>query len=843
MMERQTQDSEEKGTFGRLRPPSDSAGPLGRKLRHARMALLWEQIWPPLAAILTLIGLFLSLSWLGLWLWLPPLGRAIGVLAFALVALTALWRLVRLQVPGEAEALRRIDRNSGVLHRPATAVSDRLAVTQSDPMSAALWQAHLTRALRAARNLRAGWPMPQLVARDPFALRALVAVLLIATFFAAAGDRGRRVAAAFNWQGFTTPANYRIDAWVTPPAYTARPPVILAGLRPGEAARSGPAVAVPAGSILVIRATGLNELDVVVKGGLKEETAENPSPAPAGTHERRFSVAQQGSASLRGFGDATWSFTAIPDRPPSIALAKDPEPQVRGSLQLSYKIEDDYGVVDARAAFERKASDDAAKGRPLFGPPDMPLVLPQARTRNGVGQTTKDLSEHPWAGVDVVLTLLAHDEGGNQGRSEPFEMRLPERPFGKPLARALIEQRRDLALDADAKPRVLTALEALTIAPEKFTPEAGIYLGLRSIYWQLTRARTDDALRDVVGRLWQMAVFIEDGNVSDAEAALRAAQENLRQALERGASDEEIKKLTDELRAALDKFMQALAEEMRKNPQRLARPMDPNTRMLRPQDLKSMIDRLENLARSGAKDAAKRLLEELQSMLENLQTARPGGQMDGDDGDDMMSQLDELGDMIRKQQQLRDRTFRQGQDARRDRQRGQRGERGQQGEQNMGELRQDQQALRDQLNKLMQELRKRGMGQQPGEPGQDGQQGGEMDQLGRAGEAMGEAEGQLGEGNADSAVDAQGRALEAMRKGAQGMAQSMQQQQGMGPGPGQPGRGQQQRAGQDTEHDDPRDQRRNLVLFTDGNEQRLNFVTRCDHRLRERIGDRGLRCR
>ena len=102
-----------------------------------------------------------------------------------------------------------------------------------------------------------------------------------------------------------------------------------------------------------------------------------------------------------------------------------------------------------------------------------------------------------------------------------------------------------------------------------------------------------------------MAVQLEDGNVSDAEQALRAAQEALRQALERGASDEEIKKLTDELRAALDKFLQALAEEMRKNPQQLARPLDPNTRQLRPQDLKSMIDRLEQLARSGAKDAAR----------------------------------------------------------------------------------------------------------------------------------------------------------------------------------------------------------------------------------------------
>ena len=63
---------------------------------------------------------------------------------------------------------------------------------------------------------------------------------------------------------------------------------------------------------------------------------------------------------------------------------------------------------------------------------------------------------------------------------------------------------------------------------------------------------------------------------------------------------------------------------------------------------------------------------------------------------------------------------------------------------------------------------------------------------------MGEAEGELGEGDAESAVDSQGRALEAMRKGAQGLAQQMQQQ-GMGPGPnGRPGRGQ-QRAQQDTD--------------------------------------------
>jgi hypothetical protein len=85
------------------------------------------------------------------------------------------------------------------------------------------------------------------------------------------------------------------------------------------------------------------------------------------------------------------------------------------------------------------------------------------------------------------------------------------------------------------------------------------------------------------------------------------------------------------------------------------------------------------------------------------------------------------------------------------------------------------------------------MGQQ-GEQGQNG-----MDQLGKAGEAMGEAEGQLGDGNSDGAVGSQGRALEALRRGAQGMAQAMQQPgPGQGPGPGQPGR-QQGRAQQDTD--------------------------------------------
>ena len=780
---------------------------LVRAVKRARGSLLWERLWPALASLAVAAGIFLALSWAGLWIVLPPLARAIALVVFVIVLIVAAIPLFRLRVPNDHEGLRRLDRVSGQTHRPATAVADEIAANRDDPVAQALWRAHVERALLSARKLKAGWPQPHLSLRDPMALRALTLILVVASFFAAGGERMSRITAAFDWRGVVAPANFRIDAWVTPPLYTGRPPVMLPGLRPGDTAtNAAEPVFVPAGSQLVIRATGKVSFDVVRVGGLEEAPPDAKASTPAGTDERRFIIKGDGSLSLNGVGRASpvWTFSAIPDRAPNISLVKEPERQARGALRLDYRMDDDYGVVEAKATFAPKDTpQENQKGgkarRPLYTSPDFALTLPQARARAGIAQTTQDLTEHPLAGGAVMLTLTARDEAGNEGRSEATEVQLPQRIFVKPLARALIEQRRILALDANDKPLVLTALDVLALAPERFTTEAGIYLGLRSVFFDLRNAKTDDALRDVVARLWAMALQIEDGNVSQAEQALRQAQDALRQALERGASDEELKKLMDNLRAAMDKFLQALAEEARKNPQQLSRPLDRNTRMLSQQDLKSMMDRLEQMARSGNRDAAKQLLDQLQQMMENLQTARPGAP--GEDGDDdMNSALDELADMIRKQQQLRDKTFKEGQDNRRERQRGQRGPNKQ-----MGDLKQDQQALKDRLNKLLEQLKQRGMGQKgQGEKGEGEQgqgQGDEMGELGGAGEAMGEAEGALGEGDADGAVDGQGRALEAMRKGAQGLAQQMQQGQGpgQGPGPGQPGRNGRQRAEQGTD--------------------------------------------
>ena len=598
---------------------------LTQALQRAQYAIAWERAWPALARILSVVGLFLVASWAGLWLALPFVARAIGIGLFILLALAALYPLVRFRWPTREQALSRLDRGTGIRHRPATALTDTLS--DKDPIAQALWREQRERTLASIKRIRAGLPSPRLPIHDPWALRALVMVMLVAAYFAAGDERTLRIAAAFDWNGVLAPANVRVDAWVTPPDYTGKPPVILSANRDAASPDSGAPLPVPSGSTLLVRSSG-GTIDVVVGGGVTEVAPSEQAPrAPTNGISRSRPTAPRMSAR----------------RPASRCGASRPRPTARRPFRwprtrnAGPRLAAD--VLQARGRLRRHRSPRAirppgcgpagiaraqAEPRPLFEAPQFPLVLPNARTRNGVGQTVKDLSEDPYAGADVTLTLTAKDEAGNEGRSEPFNMRLPERLFTKPLARALIEQRRVLALDADQNAQVFTALDALMIAPELFTPEAGHYLGLYSVSRQLEAARTDDALREVVASLWALAVTIEDGNISDVDKALRAAQEALKQALERGATDEEIKKLTDNLRAALDNFLRQLAEQFRNNPQQLARPLDPNTKMLSQQDLKNMLDRLERMSRSGDKEAAKQLLEQLQQMLENLQMAQPG---------------------------------------------------------------------------------------------------------------------------------------------------------------------------------------------------------------------------
>ena len=111
-----------------------------------------------------------------------------------------------------------------------------------------------------------------------------------------------------------------------------------------------------------------------------------------------------------------------------------------------------------------------------------------------------------------------------------------------------------------------------------------------------------------------MAQQLENGDASKAERDLRAAEQALREALQRGASDEEIKKLMEQLREAANRFMSEMA---RNSPD--SSPEDQN---LQAQDLDKMMDQMEDAARNGSREDAQAMLDQMQEMFENMRSAQ-----------------------------------------------------------------------------------------------------------------------------------------------------------------------------------------------------------------------------
>ena len=106
----------------------------------------------------------------------------------------------------------------------------------------------------------------------------------------------------------------------------------------------------------------------------------------------------------------------------------------------------------------------------------------------------------------MKLTLKAVDDAGQEAASETKTFMLPERPFTNPLARAVVEQRKILSLDANRKRDVLDLIDAITLRPEDTFDNMSHYLGIMTGRTKLEMAESDDQLREVADYLWQMAL-------------------------------------------------------------------------------------------------------------------------------------------------------------------------------------------------------------------------------------------------------------------------------------------------------------------------------------------------
>jgi uncharacterized protein (TIGR02302 family) len=708
----------------------------------ARAAMTAERVLPALWPALGFAGIYLFLALTGLFAFIPwTLQALLLAVTITAIGLGLDAGFSGIQWPRWQDGARRLERDSGLRHRPISESGDRLI--GEDPFARSLWQLHQARPL-ALNGLKVAWPDLDLTRRDPHNLRYLLLLALAGGLVLARGDINQRLSRAFD---SGAGANISLDAWIDPPAYTGLAPIYLAQ------GAAGP-IAVPAGAILNLRVHGAAHAPGVSVGdgsrphfiGDNGEYASNARLAGA-AHATNLHLRVRASGHTIG----AWNLRVIPDAIPQIAFTAKPARTEHDATQFNFRASDDYGVTSARVVIRPHGKQRA----PLIV--DLPLAEASSKSLN---QTTySDLTENPYAGLDVDAVLEARDGTGQIGRSQAVTFRLPARTFTDPLARALIEQRQKLATATREDRRIVAeTLDAFAIAPDRFYDgKDNIYLALRAAYWATRQARSDADIAHVEALLWQIAISLEQNGLLDAAAQLRQLQALLTAALAAHAPQDVIDALLQKYNQAMQRYMQALQN----NPQAPQPQMQSggNTKTITQDDIQKLMQAIQQMAAAGDRQGAAQMLAFLQNLLENLHMSQSGG--GGGQDKSLNDAIQKFGDMMGKQRSLLDKTMRQRQGNGDPKDGGPQGLARQQGE------------LKKELDQMLQSMDPK-----------------LKQSMGQAGQSMDNAQRALGGSNLDDAGNEEKNALDSLRKGADALAQQQSQENGQQDGREDPlGRG------------------------------------------------------
>ncbi|MDZ7629033.1 MAG: TIGR02302 family protein [Parvularculaceae bacterium] len=632
-----------------------AAGP--RKVAQARVILFFERAAPAIVVASAPLVLIVALGLFDLWRFAGLWGHAAALILLIALAAVLFWRLRPAVLwPPREEALARIERDGLMRHEPLRSLED-------SPASGAdtLWKAHLADARARATSAKLVAPAATANAVDPHGVRyAALALLIIGGV--TAGDEGpRRIVDAFRPSDPSIARAGFADLWIEPPAYTGKAPVyLLRANEPLGALRKQ--IDAPQGSIVRIQ----TKPGARYRLSLRTERETTKAALEGGTKSGRASLTLTNSGALTlsaGGRTARWPLGVIIDRAPTVEFVEPPAPDSNGRLTVSLEIEDDYGA--ASVALEILLDPD--QPRPLDEPPissDVAQTAEQVPLDSLKGPPGKrsaivDLTSHPWSGLSVIVTAVIRDAAGQEAKSLPVTLRLPAREFFNPLAKSVIEQRQTLAVAPAVWRRVEWALSGLTLAPEYFFEKPSDYLLLRTAMWRVNK-RAGESPKETVSEFWPLALQLEDETLELARQRLDAARAALRDALESGAADAEIERLTEAMRGALQQYLEALAQSGEES--------DPDApisdQTVSAADLEAMLDSVKDLAKKGASNAARQALAELEQLLENLR--RPGGGAGGDGASGQSGQQGQggqagaVGDLIGRQRALADEAFRRG---------------------------------------------------------------------------------------------------------------------------------------------------------------------------------------
>ncbi len=770
--------------------PRNAAKRLAWPLRLTFLGILSERLvrsfWPLWSIILGVLAVLM----LGLHEELPlEVVWSLGVLSILGAGWTGARGFAQFHWPNRFEAVDRLDRTQ--TGRPLTAIADTQVIGAGDAASEDVWNAHVVRMTDRALQARAPEPDLQLSTRDPYALRyAALLLFIVALVFGSLwrvssvtelAPGGAAVAGGPAWEG-----------WVEPPLYTGQPSLYL-----NDIGQSG--FAVPEGSRITLRFYG--EIGALT---LTETVSGRTEDVPAATDPvQSFDVITSGAVTIDGPGGQGWEISAITDQPPTIDFDGPIEQGEAGRMEAPFAASDDYGVTSGQMEIALNLPEiERRHGLSVDPEPREPILLDLPMTISGdraeFSETIiEDFSKHPWANLPIEAALTAEDAAGQAGQSVPQFATLPGRRFFDPLAKSIVEQRRDLLWNRANARRVSQVLRAVSHRPEDLFRSETVYLKLRFLVRRLeTRVSvgrlTDEAVNEFSDVLWDIALQIEEGDLGDALERLRRAQDRLSEAIENGATDEEIAELMRELREAMQDYMRQLAEQQGDMDQQQLSQNQGEMQELSGEQLQDMLDRLQELMEQGRMAEAQQLLNQLRQMMENMQIAR-GQQGQQSPGEQAMEGLAET---LRQQQGLSDEAFRDlqeqfnpnaqaGQSGENEGRSGDQGRGQQHGQQGQGQGGNQpgangdasgggQPSIADRQNALRQELDR----QRQSLPGAGTPEGdAARESLGRAGDAMDDAEDALRDEDFAGALDSQSQAMEALREGMRELAEQMAEQQ------------------------------------------------------------------
>ncbi len=761
---------------------------LQRKLFLQRLLLAAVAFWALLQPGLIVLALVLAALALDLPHFVPP---PYSLVVLGLAAVTLLWSfrgIINFRWPNYLMVTRALERKNNLANREISGLQDELASEAGGAESVALWQAHQLRLLAGLPKIELALPASPWRNFDPLALRVPVALVLIASLLLGRGDIISNLRGATSFGNVPAISVVALDAWLKPPAYTKKPPILLTSKAMGEKLLQDPEILSPENSVLNISLSGATAPQVKFFALNMQGTAAEPLipkdstlKSSGGNLSANITLDQPMVVKVSD-GEkplSSWTFAVVPDQAPTISFAGDPVGDEKGALSVHWKAADDYGVKAVSAEISLADQQENGVGFEqngvfLYDPPKFTVPIKHPGTLKLDETSVQDLTGHAWAGLYVEMVLTAEDGAGHKTSTPPKRFRMPERAFFKPMAQALVEQRKKLIATPDNAPDVATMLQALLTYPTSLRGKSGLILNLATVRAALENVATQDDVVAQVANLWPMILAIEDGEAADARAELRDLKQQLEQALREGADENRIAQLTDRMRKAMDKLMKQLHDEAQK---RMAEGGKlPQGKSISPKDLQKMLDAIEQLSKGGAKDKAEELLSQLDKLLQNLQ---PGGGQQAEGGSPTQDQLDALSNLMKKQQQLMDETQRLGENGKVP------GDQsmspGAQGNSGDGsKLGERQGVLKDLLDNLQRQMDKDAEGN-----------------LGEAGKSMGDAQDALKNGSKGQALKQQGEAMRQMQEGAAKLSKKLAEQ-------GQGQTGQQSHDGQASgSQDDP----------------------------------------